>query len=54
MAGRTWCKVRSMTDHQGKIVKAATPGMPVKVIGWKDVPSAGDEMLTAKDEVDKS
>ncbi|KAI8350151.1 translation initiation factor IF-2 [Blakeslea trispora] len=50
VAGRTWCKVRSMTDHQGKAVKAATPGMPVKVIGWKDVPSAGDEMLTAKDE----
>ncbi|KAI8364457.1 translation initiation factor IF-2 [Choanephora cucurbitarum] len=50
VAGRTWCKVRSMTDHQGKIVKAATPGMPVKVIGWKEVPSAGDEMLTAKDE----
>ncbi|RCH84478.1 hypothetical protein CU098_006865, partial [Rhizopus stolonifer] len=50
VAGQTWCKVRSMTDYQGKVVKEATPGMPVKVIGWKDVPSAGDEMLTAKDE----
>ncbi|CAO3606817.1 unnamed protein product [Mucor hiemalis] len=50
VAGQTWCKVRSMTDHQGKPVKEATPGMPVKVIGWKDVPSAGDEMLTATDE----
>ncbi|KAG1139755.1 hypothetical protein G6F37_009529 [Rhizopus arrhizus] len=50
VAGETWCRVRTMTDHQGKIVKEATPGMPVKVIGWKDVPQAGDEMLQAKDE----
>ncbi|KAI9485237.1 MAG: translation initiation factor IF-2 [Benjaminiella poitrasii] len=50
VAGQTWCKVRSMVDHQGKTVKAATPSMPVKVIGWKDIPQAGDEMLTAKDE----
>lgn len=51
VAGETWCKVRSMTDHQGKVVKEAKPGTPVKVVGWKDVPHAGDEMLTAKDEV---
>lgn len=53
VAGNTWCKVRSMTDHQGKPVKQALPGTPVKVIGWKEVPSAGDEMLQAKDEVRK-
>ncbi|KAI8970327.1 hypothetical protein BDF20DRAFT_890619 [Mycotypha africana] len=50
VAGNTWCKVRSMTDHQGKTLKEALPGTPVKVIGWKDVPNAGDDMLTAKDE----
>ncbi|CAO3619279.1 unnamed protein product [Cunninghamella echinulata] len=50
VAGNTWCKVRSMTDHQGKPVKQALPGTPVKVIGWKDVPNAGDEMLQAKDD----
>ncbi|KAI8147948.1 hypothetical protein BJV82DRAFT_594031 [Fennellomyces sp. T-0311] len=50
VAGRTWCRVRSMTDHQGKPVKEALPGMPVKVIGWKEVPMAGDEMLQAPDE----
>ncbi|KAI9279878.1 translation initiation factor IF-2 [Sporodiniella umbellata] len=50
VAGETWCKVRTMTDHQGKTVKEASPGMPVKVIGWKEVPHAGDEMLQAKDE----
>ncbi|ORX62468.1 translation initiation factor IF-2 [Hesseltinella vesiculosa] len=50
VAGQTWCKIRSMTDHQGKPLKQAPPGTPVKVIGWKDVPVAGDEMLQAKDE----
>ncbi|CDS05035.1 hypothetical protein LRAMOSA07564 [Lichtheimia ramosa] len=50
VAGQTWCKVRSMTDHQGKSVKEAPPGTPVKVTGWKEVPMAGDEMLQAKDE----
>ncbi|CDH51527.1 translation initiation factor if-2 [Lichtheimia corymbifera JMRC:FSU:9682] len=50
VAGQTWCKVRSMTDHQGKTLKEAPPGTPVKVTGWKEVPMAGDEMLQAKDE----
>ncbi|CAO3616731.1 unnamed protein product [Cunninghamella blakesleeana] len=50
VAGNTWCKVRSMTDHQGKPLKQALPGTPAKVIGWKEVPNAGDEMLQAKDE----
>ncbi|KAI8340742.1 hypothetical protein BC941DRAFT_418072 [Chlamydoabsidia padenii] len=50
VAGNTWCKVRSMTDHQGKPLKQALPGTPVKVIGWKEVPNAGDEMLQANDE----
>ncbi|KAF7723290.1 hypothetical protein EC973_002136 [Apophysomyces ossiformis] len=50
VAGQTWAKVRSMTDHAGRPVKEAPPGMPVKVIGWKDVPNAGDEMLQAPDE----
>ncbi|KAI8082756.1 translation initiation factor IF-2 [Halteromyces radiatus] len=30
VAGNTWCKVRSMTDHQGKPLKQALPGTPVK------------------------
>lgn len=50
VAGNTLCKVRSMIDDKGKIVKEALPGMPVKVIGWKDLPLAGDEMLQAQSE----
>jgi translation initiation factor IF-2 len=47
VAGTTWCRVRQMTDDKGKSIKEATPGMPVIVAGWKDVPVAGDEMLEA-------
>ncbi|KAL0079826.1 translation initiation factor IF-2 [Phycomyces blakesleeanus] len=50
VAGQTWCKIRSMTDHTGKSIKEALPGTPVKVIGWKEVPHAGDEMLPSPDE----
>lgn len=51
VAGTTWCKVRSMTDDKGQPVQMAPPGTPVKVIGWKEMPNAGDEMLQAKNEV---
>ena len=53
VAGQTWCKVRSMTDHQSRPVSEALPGTPVKVIGWKQVPNAGDELLQAPDEVSR-
>lgn len=47
VAGTTWCKVRQMTDDKGAVVKAAPPGSPVTVIGWRDLPKAGDELLQA-------
>ncbi|CAG8463059.1 7957_t:CDS:10, partial [Acaulospora colombiana] len=50
VAGTSWCKVRLMTDDKGHSLKQALPGTPVKVIGWKDLPKAGDEVLQAKDE----
>lgn len=45
ICGTTFARVRVMTDSAGKPVKAALPGMAVTVSGWKDVPSAGDEVL---------
>lgn len=50
VAGKTYCKVRSMKDEHGKPVKQALPSTPVEVWGWKEVPEAGDECLQAKDE----
>ncbi|KAI0319795.1 hypothetical protein OF83DRAFT_1169861 [Amylostereum chailletii] len=45
ICGTTYAKVRVMTDSAGKAIKVATPGMAVTVSGWKELPSAGDEVL---------
>ncbi|GBC41773.2 uncharacterized protein OCT59_018145 [Rhizophagus irregularis] len=50
VAGTTWCKVRMMTNEKGQIIKNALPSTPVKVIGWKELPVAGDEVFQATDE----
>ncbi|WVQ73734.1 translation initiation factor IF-2 [Cryptococcus sp. DSM 104548] len=47
VAGTTWCRVRQMQDDKGKAIREAPPGTPVSVTGWKDLPSAGDELLEA-------
>ncbi|NXP45379.1 IF2M factor, partial [Heliornis fulica] len=50
VAGKTWAKVRLMFDENGKAVDAASPGIPVEIMGWKEVPSAGDEILEVESE----
>ncbi|KAF9106502.1 hypothetical protein BGX29_009314 [Mortierella sp. GBA35] len=50
VAGDAWCKVKALVNDNGKNVKEAPPGTPVKVMGWKDLPKAGDEMLGAESE----
>ncbi|KAF9106765.1 hypothetical protein BGX27_009037 [Mortierella sp. AM989] len=50
VAGDAWCKVKALVNDTGKNVKEAPPGTPVKVMGWKDLPKAGDEMLGADSE----
>jgi translation initiation factor IF-2 len=50
VAGNTWCKVKSLRDDHGKVIKKTGPGTPVEVTGWKMLPEAGDEMLEAKSE----
>ncbi|WVF66881.1 translation initiation factor IF-2 [Kwoniella sp. CBS 6097] len=47
VAGQTWCRVRQMQDDKGKAIREALPGTPVSITGWKDLPSAGDELLEA-------
>ncbi|PIA18408.1 initiation factor 2 [Coemansia reversa NRRL 1564] len=49
-AGTTWCKVRSMADDRGKPVVSAGPATAVKIMGWKEIPQAGDLVLQAKTE----
>ncbi|EIW60058.1 initiation factor 2 [Trametes versicolor FP-101664 SS1] len=46
ICGTASAKIRVMNDSSGKPVKAAYPGMAVTVSGWKELPDAGDEVLT--------
>ncbi|HCS40418.1 MAG TPA: translation initiation factor IF-2 [Anaerolineaceae bacterium] len=42
LAGDTYGKVRAMFDYTGKKVRSAGPASPVQVLGFGDVPPAGD------------
>uniref|UniRef100_A0A8D2D8U2 Translation initiation factor IF-2, mitochondrial n=1 Tax=Sciurus vulgaris TaxID=55149 RepID=A0A8D2D8U2_SCIVU len=50
VAGKSWAKVRLMFDENGKTINEAYPSMPVGIIGWRDLPSAGDEILEVESE----
>ena len=50
IAGTAVGRVRSMTDHNGKVVKTAGPSVPVEITGLSEVPSAGDEIQAVEDE----
>jgi len=50
VAGLTWGKVRAMLDERGKQVKEASPGTPVEVLGFQEVPQAGDRFVVMKSE----
>ena len=49
VSGTSICKVKAMMDENNKQVKIATPSMPVTVLGFNEVPNAG-ETFTAVDE----
>ncbi len=48
--GNTYGKVRAMADDLGKRVETAGPSTPVEVIGFNEVPKAGDQFVVFKDE----
>uniref|UniRef100_A0A673T2I0 Translation initiation factor IF-2, mitochondrial n=1 Tax=Suricata suricatta TaxID=37032 RepID=A0A673T2I0_SURSU len=50
VAGKSWAKVRLMFDENGKPIHEAYPSMPVGIVGWRDLPSAGDEILEVESE----
>ncbi|XP_077189962.1 translation initiation factor IF-2, mitochondrial isoform X2 [Paroedura picta] len=50
VAGKCWAKVRLMFDENGNAMETASPGLPVEIAGWKDVPSAGEEILEVESE----
>ena len=42
VAGATSGRARALMDEKGQQVKEAGPSMPVQIMGWDEVPTAGD------------
>ncbi|MGI6491697.1 MAG: translation initiation factor IF-2 [Pelotomaculum sp.] len=50
IAGAAFGRVRAMIDDKGRRIKKAGPSTPVEVIGFSEVPQAGDIFLAVEDE----
>lgn len=50
VAGKTWAKVRLLFDENDRALNEAGPSAAVQIVGWKDLPSAGDEILEVESE----
>ncbi len=50
IAGMASGKVRALINDKGERVDQAGPSMPVEIMGFDDVPSAGDEMIAVGDD----
>ncbi|KAL9952655.1 hypothetical protein ACROYT_G039939 [Oculina patagonica] len=50
VSNQAFAKVRLMFDDRGQVVSEATPSAPVEVVGWRELPSAGDEVIGVKSE----
>jgi translation initiation factor IF-2 len=50
VAGASWGRVRAMHDYRGERVKEARPGEPVEVLGFNDVPEAGERVRAVENE----
>ena len=50
IAGMASGRVRALINDRGEKVKEAGPAMPVEIMGFDEVPSAGDEMIAVGDD----
>ncbi|MCG0275037.1 MAG: translation initiation factor IF-2 [Thermosediminibacteraceae bacterium] len=50
VAGPAYGKVRAMLDSRGNMVKSATPSIPVEIMGFSEVPNAGDVLKVVSNE----
>ncbi|XP_044045724.1 translation initiation factor IF-2, mitochondrial isoform X1 [Siniperca chuatsi] len=50
VAGKSWAKVRFLFDENGRAVTEAGPSAAVEVVGWKELPSAGEVILEVESE----
>ncbi|CAH2269475.1 jg26258 [Pararge aegeria aegeria] len=51
VAGTGWAKVRVLNTAEGVSIQEAPPSTPVSVLGWREMPSAGDQVLEVDTEV---
>ncbi len=52
ICGKFSGRVRALFDERGKIVKEAGPSIPVQILGFEGVPSAGDSFPVVTDAVE--
>ena len=53
MSGLTYGKVRAMFNDKGKSIKTAEPSTPVAILGFNEVPSAGDQVYAVEETLSK-
>ncbi len=50
VAGTTYGRVRAMFDDKGRRVNEAGPSIPVEILGFEELPMAGDQLKVVEDE----
>lgn len=50
VVGNTYGKLRALTNDHGGKISAATPSLPVEIVGLNDVPEAGDVLQVVADD----
>ena len=53
VSGTCICKVKLMIDENNKSIKVATPSMPVSVLGFSEVPIAGENFTVVDEKLSK-
>lgn len=53
VSGTSICKVKAMIDENNKIVKVTEPSMPVTVLGFNEVPVAGESFTVVDEKLSK-
>ena len=53
VSGTSICKVKAMIDENNRAVKIAEPSMPVTVLGFNEVPTAGETFTVVDEKLSK-